>query len=161
MKKRKQIHCPYCGAKATLRPSSAVYGDAAKTDGYLYVCDRYPKCDSYVGAHKKTKLPMGTLANGDLRNKRIQAHKAFDWMWKSGRMTKWQAYKWMQGKLYLSDEQAHIAMFSEYTVSYTHLDVYKRQTVSWRHPVLSRQTAIWCSPAGTRTRPAPTGRSPI
>ena len=114
MKKRKQIHCPYCGAKATLRPSSAVYGDAAKTKGYLYVCDRYPKCDSYVGAHKKTKLPMGTLANGDLRNKRIQAHKAFDWMWKSGLMTKWQAYKWMQGKLDLSDEQAHIAMFSEY-----------------------------------------------
>ena len=114
MKKRKQIHCPYCGAKATLRPSSAVYGDAAQTDGYLYVCDRYPKCDSYVGAHKKTKLPMGTLANGDLRNKRIQAHKAFDWMWKSGLMTKWQAYKWMQGKLDLSDEQAHIAMFSEY-----------------------------------------------
>ena len=114
MKKRKQIHCPYCGAKATLRPSSAVYGDAAKTDGYLYVCDRYPKCDSYVGAHKKPKLPMGTLANGDLRNKRIQAHKAFDWMWKSGLMTKWQAYKWMQGKLDLSDEQAHIAMFSEY-----------------------------------------------
>ena len=114
MKKRKQVRCPYCGAKATLRPSSAVYGDAAKTDGYLYVCDRYPKCDSYVGAHKKTKLPMGTLANGDLRNKRIQAHKAFDWMWKSGLMTKWQAYKWMQGKLDLSDEQAHIAMFSEY-----------------------------------------------
>lgn len=114
MKKRKQIRCPYCGAKATLRPSSAVYGDAAKTDGYLYVCDRYPKCDSYVGAHKKTKLPMGTLANGDLRNKRIQAHKAFDWMWKYGLMTKWQAYKWMQGKLDLSDEQAHIAMFSEY-----------------------------------------------
>lgn len=114
MKKRKQIHCPYCGAKATLRPSSAVYGDAAKNDGYLYVCDRYPKCDSYVGAHKKTKRPMGTLANGDLRNKRIQAHKAFDWMWKSGLMTKWQAYKWMQGKLDLSDEQAHIAMFSEY-----------------------------------------------
>ena len=114
MKKRKQIHCPYCGAKATLRPSSAVYGDAAKTDGYLYVCDRYPKCDSYVGAHKKTKLPMGTLANGGLRKKRIKAHKAFDWMWKSGLMTKWQAYKWMQGKLDLSDEQAHIAMFSEY-----------------------------------------------
>lgn len=114
MKKRKQVRCPYCGAKATLRPSSAVYGDAVKTDGYLYVCDRYPKCDSYVGAHKRSKLPMGTLANGDLRNKRIQAHKAFDWMWKSGLMTKWQAYKWMQGKLDLSDEQAHIAMFSEY-----------------------------------------------
>lgn len=113
--KKKQIHCPYCGAKASLRPASVVYGAATKmTDSYLYVCDRYPKCDSYVAAHKRTKLPMGTLADGDLRNKRIQAHKAFDWMWKSGLMTKWQAYKWMQGKLALNDEQAHIAKFSEY-----------------------------------------------
>ena len=86
--KKKQIHCPYCGAKASLRPASAVYGTATKVpDSYLYVCDRYPRCDSYVGAHKRTKEPMGTLANGDLRNKRIQAHKAFDWMWKSGLMT--------------------------------------------------------------------------
>lgn len=115
MKKKKQIRCPYCGANASLRPASVVYGEATKTaDSYLYVCDRYPKCDSYVGAHKRTKLPMGTLANGDLRNKRIQAHKAFDWMWKSGRMTKWEAYKWMQGKLALNDEQAHIAKFGEY-----------------------------------------------
>lgn len=112
--KRVNIHCPYCGAKASLRPSRVVYGDNDKTDGYLYVCDRYPKCNSYVGAHKSNKQPMGTLANGDLRNKRIQAHKAFDWMWKSGFMTKWQAYKWMQGKLALNEEQAHIAKFSEY-----------------------------------------------
>ncbi|MCI8472560.1 MAG: hypothetical protein HFE65_05595 [Clostridiales bacterium] len=112
--KRVNIHCPYCGAKASLRPTRTVYGDNDKTEGYLYVCDRYPKCDAYVGAHKHNKLPMGTLANGDLRNKRIQAHKAFDWIWKSGLMTKWQAYKWMQGKLALPEQDAHIAKFSEY-----------------------------------------------
>ncbi len=59
--KKIQIRCPYCGAKATLRPSSAVYGNAAKTDGYLYVCDRYPKCDAYVAAHRKSRLPMWNL----------------------------------------------------------------------------------------------------
>ena len=64
--KKKQIHCPYCGAKASLRPASVVYGTATKVpDSYLYVCDRYPRCDSYVGAHKRTKEPMGTLANGE------------------------------------------------------------------------------------------------
>lgn len=57
---------------------------------------------------------MGTLANGDLRHKRIEAHKAFDWMWRSGLMSKRQAYKWMQAKLGLNEEQAHIAKFSEY-----------------------------------------------
>ena len=28
--KKKQIHCPYCGAKASLRPASVVYGEATK-----------------------------------------------------------------------------------------------------------------------------------
>ncbi len=23
-----------------------VYGERAKTEGYLYICDRYPKCDT-------------------------------------------------------------------------------------------------------------------
>lgn len=55
MKKKITIHCPYCGAKATLHPASYVYGEASKTENMLYVCDRYPKCDSYVTAHQKQK----------------------------------------------------------------------------------------------------------
>ena len=112
--KRVKIRCPYCGAKATLHPSSYVYGDKAMQSGYLYVCDRYPKCNAYVAAHAKTKLPMGTLANGSLRNKRIHAHKVFDLLWKDGPMTKRQAYRWLQGQFGMSEEQAHIAKFSEY-----------------------------------------------
>lgn len=112
--KKAAVRCPYCRAKATLHPASYVFGDAAKPRSLLYVCDRYPSCDSYVGAHRKTKLPMGSLADGDLRHKRIEAHKAFDWMWKSGLMTKAQAYKWMQAKLGISSSQAHIAKFSYY-----------------------------------------------
>ncbi len=114
MRKKKGVYCPYCKAKATLHPLSYVYGEKANRSGYVYVCDRYPKCDAYVWAHPKTLLPMGTLANGDLRNKRIQAHRAFDRLWKSGRMKKWQAYKWMQGKLDLSPEEAHIGKFGDY-----------------------------------------------
>ena len=112
--KKVQIRCPYCGAKATLRPSSSVYGNTTKIDGFLYVCDRYPKCDAYVTAHRQSRLPMGTLANGDLRHKRIEAHKAFDWLRKSGLMPKRQAYKWMQAKLGLNEDQAHIAKFSAF-----------------------------------------------
>ena len=67
-----------------------------------------------MSAHQKSKLPMGTLANGDLRNKRIQAHKAFDWLWKNSIMPKRQAYKRMQAKLGLREDQAHIAKFSEF-----------------------------------------------
>ena len=108
------VRCPYCKAKATLHPASYVFGDAVLSDNLLYVCDRYPACDSYVGAHRKTKLPMGTLADGDLRNKRIMAHKAFNWLWESGLMTRTQAYKWMQAKLGMRSEHAHIAKFDHY-----------------------------------------------
>ncbi len=112
--KRVTIRCPYCGAKATLHPASYVHGAGAVRGRKLYVCDRYPVCDSYVAAHQKTGLPMGKLANGDLRHKRIVAHRAFNWMWESGLMTRPQAYKWMQAKLGLSKEQAHIANFGDY-----------------------------------------------
>ena len=114
-KNNKKVYCPYCGAEAKIRPASVVYKEnTLHSDGFLFVCDRYPKCDAYVGAHKESRKPMGTLANGDLRNKRIQAHKVFDRMWQSGLMTKWEAYKWMQATFCLNESQAHIAMFSEY-----------------------------------------------
>ena len=112
--KKNKVRCPRCGANATMRPASVVYGKEDKRGGYLYICDRYPKCDCYVGAHQKSLKPLGTLADGNLRHKRILAHKAFDRLWKEGVMTKRQAYIWMQAKFGLSSEQAHIAKFSEY-----------------------------------------------
>ena len=111
--KKIQVRCPYCGAKATLRPSSAIYGEAAKTDRYLYVCDRYPQCDAYVAAHRDTLLPMGTLADRNLRRKRMEAHSALNRVIASGLMTRKQAYRWLQVRLGLPESEAHIAKFSE------------------------------------------------
>ena len=66
-------------------------------DNYLYVCSGYPSCDSYIGVHKKTMRPMGTLANGDLRHKRIEAHRALNKVVQAGIMTK-------HGAIYLAAE---------------------------------------------------------
>jgi hypothetical protein len=57
---------------------------------------------------------MGTLANSELRNRRILAHRALAKIWENGVMTKEQAYKWLQDRFCLNDSQAHIGMFSEY-----------------------------------------------
>lgn len=76
-KKIKPIRCPYCGRTAVLRKSSAVYKNRA-IEEYLYVCSNYPACDSYVGVHKGTMIPKGSLANGALRHRRIVAHRYFD-----------------------------------------------------------------------------------
>ena len=112
--KKYQINCPYCGSPALCRPAGMVYGSSTLEKGrYLYVCSRWPECDAYVAAHKKDKSPMGTLANGNLRHKRILAHHALKELQASRHMEKWAAYLWLQGKLGLNEEQAHIGLFSE------------------------------------------------
>ena len=112
-KRKRNPICPYCGSPAALRPDSFVHKDAGR-GRYLYVCSHYPECDAYVSANEKTKEPMGTLANGDLRHKRIEAHRVFDQIWRRRIMTRSNAYRWLREKYGLREDQAHIACFSEY-----------------------------------------------
>ena len=98
--RQKPVICPYCRRTAVLRSASYVYGkDTLNPNSYLYVCSGYPECDAYVGVHEKSMRPKGTLANSDLRNKRIQAHRALDALW---------------NRLNLRERDMHIGMFSEY-----------------------------------------------
>ena len=112
--KRTQIKCPYCHANASLRPASIVYGLNKRSKGkYIYLCDRWPACDAYVSTHGRTKKPMGSLANGDLRHKRILAHQALAELQQYRHMKKWEVYVWLQAKLGLHEHQAHIGEFSD------------------------------------------------
>ena len=107
------VRCPYCGAVAVIRPASEIYQDERRKDE-LYVCRNYPSCKAYVGIYPGTKTPMGVLANGDLRNLRIRAHRKFDRLWQSGIMSRQDAYRWMADYFCLPQKEAHIGMFSEY-----------------------------------------------
>ena len=112
-KNRNKVICPYCRANAVLRDASYVYGENALVDK-LYVCSHYPACDSYVGVFRNTGIPKGTLADSELRNKRIRTHRMFDAIWRQGIMTRGQTYQWMQHKFSLTKQQAHIGYFSDY-----------------------------------------------
>lgn len=105
--KQKQIRCPYCGSIAILRDASYVYGNKAK-DGKLYVCSHFPQCNSYVGVHPGTTNAKGKLANKELRQKRIQAHRVFDQIWLNHIFTKSEAYRWIADKFCLTAKEAHI-----------------------------------------------------
>ena len=110
---QRQLRCPKCGAMAILRPAADIYGDRSRKD-QLYVCSNSPRCQSYVSTYPGTNIPMGTLADGDLRNLRIRAHRRFDEVWKSGIMSRDNAYRWMAELFGISMQDAHIAMFGEY-----------------------------------------------
>lgn len=111
--KRTNIKCPYCGSQALLRPASVV-GRNLTPGEEVYVCARYPACDAYVSAHRESRLPMGTLADRPLRQKRRQAHIALNQLWEQGLMTRKEAYRWLQVQLGLPESEAHIGRFSAY-----------------------------------------------
>ncbi len=113
-KKQQTIRCPYCGRNAELRCSSEIY----KTDKYepqmLWVCSGYPECDSYVRCQPGTKIPLGNLANSELRALRREAHKYFDRLYKEGVLSREGAYRWLSDLLCLPMQNVHISCLSEY-----------------------------------------------
>lgn len=111
--KKKSIRC-HCGSVAVLRDASFVYGQKSKSTARLYVCSRYPECDSYVTADEKTLQPRGPLADTKTRQLRIEAHRAFDRIWQCGIMSRSEAYRWLSDRLCMTRAQAHIGQFSEY-----------------------------------------------
>jgi ssDNA-binding Zn-finger/Zn-ribbon topoisomerase 1 len=95
------LKCPECGAKMQRRDSKY---------GLFYGCSRYPECKSTHGCHPDGR-PLGIPANKATKLARIKAHDAFDWLWKEGGFRRRQAYAWMQHRLGLTADEAHIGRF--------------------------------------------------
>ena len=104
--------CRYCGGVIKLIPAKMVYGESTRRLGmegeYVYQCQN---CNARVGCHKGTTRPLGNVANEVLRLKRMEAHRVFDALWKSGHMTRTGAYRWLAGELHLRPDRAHIGGF--------------------------------------------------
>ncbi len=112
--KKYNVTCPYCNKKAVLQPANFVHGVSPAANGkHLYVCGNWPKCDAYVSAHEFDLRPMGTLANGNLRNQRILAHRALERYRKATGMSRDDLYFWLGTKLNLHLDDAHVAKFNE------------------------------------------------
>lgn len=104
--------CPACGsfAKLTTRGSAGLRG---APEAAVYVCADYPSCDTYVGCHPGTDKPLGTMAGALLRGLRKTAHRELDHFWKSGQISRSEAYRLLAEQLDLSPEEAHIGMLNE------------------------------------------------
>lgn len=117
-KKRKgleisRMRCPYCGAPVIYRSADGIYRDNSNGT-MLYVCSHYPQCDAYVRVHAGTNIPVGTLANHELRTLRRTAHHYFDQLYQSGMMSKQDAYQWLADLICAPLSQAHIGYLGEY-----------------------------------------------
>lgn len=105
---RLNVRCDYCGDAADLVDSAVVYG--GRSYGLIWYCD---PCRAWVGVHKNSRshAPLGRLANAELRHWKQLAHASFDPLWRQGRMSRQEAYAWLQQVMGLSAEAAHIGKF--------------------------------------------------
>lgn len=82
--------CPYCGKPARWVDNKVVYG---KRFGKSFMMRWCEPCDARGGCHQNTQKPLGTMADAHLRGARAGMHELFDPLWKSGLMTRNEAYR--------------------------------------------------------------------
>lgn len=108
---QKPTICRYCGSPVVYTSNAEIYGREYGT-GRCYLCRN---CGAFVGVHPGTDIPLGTLANEELREYRKEAHFWFDRIWKSPTRitTRHKAYGWLALKMELPPEKTHIGMFEK------------------------------------------------
>lgn len=113
--------CPYCTGAAALVTGAEIYPHRPDLrEKKFWACT---PCDAYVGCHPPAKVkggglndgtvPLGRLANAELRGLKQRAHAAFDPLWRSGPMSRTQAYAWLASALGTPPSKTHIGMFDE------------------------------------------------
>ncbi len=110
------IPCPYCRGQASLVTGAVIYPHrpdlAAK---HFYRC---APCEAWVGCHPGTMMPLGRLANAELRAWKSKAHEAFDPLWKR-KMKKGvlqhharrAGYVWLAVQLGIRPKDCHVGLF--------------------------------------------------
>lgn len=114
-----QVFCPYCDKPAELVGGEVIYPhrpDLASRK--FWHCS---PCNAYVGTHKNSNgMPLGRLANAQLRGAKMRAHAAFDPLWKrkmardgcTKGAARGAAYKWLATKMGIPPKECHIGMFN-------------------------------------------------
>lgn len=94
--------CPYCNKEAAWVSNEVVYG---RRYGKSYMCYYCRDCDAYVGCHQNSRTPLGTMANKELRKKRMEVHAVLDPIWKSGKRSRKKVYRMLRDAF---GEEVHV-----------------------------------------------------
>lgn len=107
-----RLVCPECGAPMVLRTTDKhTYKNGLPRK--FYGCSNWPECNGTHGAHPDGS-PLGTPANQATKNARINAHAMFDRLWQGSKpkMTRKEAYRYLQRIMGMTKEEAHIGHFT-------------------------------------------------
>ncbi|MDU5667721.1 zinc-finger-containing protein, partial [Enterobacter hormaechei] len=102
-------NCHLCSGSVRIGTHGEVYGRDFSDWPYVYLCE---SCGAYVGLHPFTAIPLGTLADKPTRDARKSCKMPFERIWKSGAMTRTEAYQWLSGKMGIPVHECHFGWFT-------------------------------------------------
>ncbi|MDP4546524.1 zinc-finger-containing protein [Marinobacter sp. MDS2] len=103
--------CRYCGPEVPvlIEHHSVVYGGRSYGDWpYVYRCLH---CRAYVGLHPHTDLPLGTLADEELRKARKQNKAIFNRLMAQAVLSRSEAYQWLAEAMSIPVGECHWGWF--------------------------------------------------
>ncbi|WP_405424112.1 zinc-finger-containing protein [Pantoea stewartii] len=100
--------CQFCKAQVRIATHQEVYGKDFSDWPYLYLCGN---CGAYVGMHPLTNIPLGTLADRATREARKKCKKPFEIIWRSGLMSRTEAYHWLAREMDINVSACHFGWF--------------------------------------------------
>ena len=101
-------HCSYCAAEVRIASHEEVYGRAYDDWPWLYACTQ---CDARVGMHPHTDIPLGALADAELREIRKACKAPFEAIYRDARLSRTQAYQALARRLGIPVEHCHFGWF--------------------------------------------------
>lgn len=113
--------CPYCGARTEMVRSAVIYGAKAPDYGPMWTCGNRPRCRAWVGCHPSTDVPLGRLADGNLRQLKQLVHEHLDPLWKvagdtsskrSRNQRRGEVYRWLAERMGMDRNLCHVGYFS-------------------------------------------------
>lgn len=102
--------CPHCGSDVEYVNNKEIYGRSYGRWPYMYRCvDK--QCDSYVGCHPNTTIPLGSLANREMREARKSGKKRFFDVLSLEGWSRSKGYKWLSEQMGIPASETHWGMF--------------------------------------------------
>jgi hypothetical protein len=104
-------NCDNCRSpNVELITNEKIYGRQLGKWPYVYRCT---DCNSTVGCHPNTFLPLGRMADKQTRLLRKEAHVAFDRLWREGLLSRSMAYRWLAEELGIPFDSCHISWLTK------------------------------------------------
>jgi hypothetical protein len=102
--------CLNCNSEVHITENKDVYGSNFGDYPWIYLCSN-DACDSYVGIHPNTDIPLGTIANSHTRTARKRAKGQFTHWMQKHKLGRAEAYKTLANLLGIPRGICHFGWF--------------------------------------------------